>query len=37
MKRVAVFAHYDKDSIIDDYVIYYVENLKKVDSSLHPE
>jgi len=30
MKRAAVFAHYDKDSIIDDYVIYYIENLKKV-------
>ena len=30
MKRAAVFAHYDKDSIIDDYVIYYIENLKKI-------
>lgn len=28
--RVAVFAHYDKDNIIDDYVIYYLEGLKKV-------
>ena len=30
MKRAVVFAHYDKDAIIDNYVIYYVENLKKV-------
>ena len=30
MKRAVVFAHYDKDSVIDDYVVYYVENLKKV-------
>lgn len=30
LKRLAVFAHYDKDSIIDDYVIYYVKALKKV-------
>ena len=30
MKRAVVFAHYDKDAIIDDYVIYYIENLKKV-------
>ncbi len=30
MKRAVIFAHYDKDSIIDDYVIYYIENLKKV-------
>ena len=30
MKRAAVFAHYDKDNIIDDYVIYYLKNLKKL-------
>lgn len=28
MKRAVVFAHYDKDSIIDDYVIYYLKALK---------
>ncbi len=28
MKRAAVFAHYDKDNIIDEYVIYYVKALK---------
>ena len=29
MKRLAIFAHYDKDNIIDDYVIYYLKELKK--------
>lgn len=29
-KRIAIFAHYDKDHIIDDYVIYYLTELKKV-------
>ena len=29
MKRLAIFAHYDKDNIIDDYVIYYLRELKK--------
>ena len=28
MKRVCVFAHWDKDNIIDDYVIYYLKALK---------
>src|SRR5574344_1021724 len=28
--RVAIFAHYDKDNIIDDYVIFYLRELKKV-------
>lgn len=28
MKRAAIFAHYDKDNIIDDYVIYYLNSLK---------
>ena len=30
MKRAAVFAHYDKDKIIDDYVIYYLKALKEI-------
>ena len=30
MKRVAIFAHYDKDNIVDDYVIYYLKALKNV-------
>ncbi len=30
MKRAAVFAHYDKDNIIDDYVIYYLKALKEL-------
>jgi O-antigen biosynthesis protein len=29
MKRIAIFAHYDKHSIIDNYVIFYLESLKK--------
>ena len=34
IKRAAVFAHYDKDNIIDDYVIYYLKNLKKLCEKL---
>jgi len=30
MKRAVVFAHYDKDNIIDDYVIYYLKSLKEI-------
>ena len=30
MKRLAIFAGYDKDNIIDDYVIYYIKELKKI-------
>ena len=30
MKRAAVFAHYDKDNIVDDYVIYYLKSLKEI-------
>ncbi len=30
MKRLCVFAHWDRDSIIDDYVIYYLKALKEV-------
>lgn len=29
MKRVAVFAHFDKNNIIQDYVVYYLSELKK--------
>ena len=29
MNRLAIFAHFDKDNIIDDYVIYYLKELKK--------
>ena len=29
-KRMAVFAHYDRDGIVDDYVIYYLTSLRKV-------
>ncbi len=34
MKRIAFFAHYDKDFIVDDYVIYYIKELKKVCDTL---
>ncbi len=30
MNRIAVFAHYDKDSVIEDYVVYYLKELKKI-------
>lgn len=30
MRRAAVFAHYDKDNIIDEYVIYYLKALKQI-------
>ena len=30
MKRLALFAGYDKDGIIDDYVVYYLRELSKV-------
>lgn len=34
MKRAAVFAHYDKDAIIQDYVIYYLKALRLVCDEL---
>ena len=34
MKRAVVFAHYDKNSIIDDYVIYYLKELKKIADTI---
>lgn len=34
MKRAIIFAHYDKDSIIDDYVIFYCKELKKFTGKL---
>ncbi len=30
MKRIALFAHYDRDGIIDDYVTYYLRGLTRV-------
>ena len=32
-KRIAVFAHFDKDNIIDDYVIYF-DQLKYTTNTL---
>ena len=34
MKRAAIFAHYDKDAIVDDYVIYYLKELKKITDTI---
>ena len=34
MNRTVVFAHYDKDSIIDDYVIYYLKALKEIAQNI---
>lgn len=28
--RLCFFAHYDKDSLIDDYVVYYIRSLKEI-------
>ena len=33
-RRAAVFAHYDKDDIVDDYVYYYLTELQKVCDSV---
>ena len=33
-KYLAVFAHFDKDNIIDDYVIFYLQQLKLIASSI---
>lgn len=30
MNRVAIFAHYDKNNIIDDYVVFYIKELQKI-------
>ena len=30
MKRAVVFAHYDKQNLVDDYVIYYLKALKEI-------
>ncbi|MBT5828295.1 MAG: lipopolysaccharide biosynthesis-like protein, partial [Alphaproteobacteria bacterium] len=29
MKRITIFAHFDKQNIIDDYVIDYLKELRK--------
>lgn len=34
MKSLAVFAHFDKDNLVDDYVIYYLKELKKVADTI---
>lgn len=34
MNRAAVFAHYDKDNLIDEYVIYYLKALKELVQEL---
>lgn len=34
MKRLCVFAHWDRDNIIEDYVIYYLKALKEVCSTI---
>lgn len=34
MKRAVVFAHYDKQNLIDDYVVYYLKALKEIASDV---
>ena len=30
MKRLCVFAHFDKDNIVDEYVLFYLQDIRKV-------
>src|SRR5574344_1215747 len=32
--RIAIFAHFDKDNIIDDYVVYFLKALKSVSDKI---
>lgn len=34
MKRLCIFAHYDRDNIVDEYVLFYLANLKKVSTTI---
>lgn len=34
-KRLAIFCHYDKNNLIDDYVLFYLKDLKKVATKIH--
>ena len=34
INRAAVFVHYDKQNIVDDYVIYYLKELKIVTNTI---
>lgn len=34
MKRAAVFAHYDRDNMVDDYVVHYLRSLREVCANL---
>lgn len=34
MNRIAIFAHFDKNNLVADYVIYYLQELKKVVSKI---
>jgi hypothetical protein len=33
-RRIAFFAHYDRDGVIEDYVIYYLKELRKICSRI---
>ena len=35
MKRLAIFAGYDKDNIIDDYVLFYLKELSKLSDIIY--
>lgn len=34
MKRAVIFAHYDKDNLVDDYVVYYLQALRKIANTI---
>jgi lipopolysaccharide biosynthesis protein len=34
MNRIAIFAHYDRDAVVDEYVLYYLRGLREVASRI---
>jgi lipopolysaccharide biosynthesis protein len=34
MNRLCIFAHYDKDNLVDEYVLYFLQNLKTVSNQI---
>jgi lipopolysaccharide biosynthesis protein len=34
MNRLCIFAHYDRDNLVDEYVLYFLQNLKTVSNQI---
>ena len=34
MNRITIFAHYDRDAIVDEYVLYYLRGLEEVSARI---